>query len=726
MTGPQVDPLRDFIRQSLTQEFGSVGTPEQLEEAVEHYARAPGNKYRQAYYQQAAQRGQQEAADAQLGMRSFGAVAERTARDVGTGLLKGVTSIPRAIGHALMSDPREQMEQRIQANQQASPDQLQPSGDAPTRFENWMEQQSGSGMGGRGLSSNPVMGIAQSMVQPAAEMAGAYPAGRFAMNRTGNALTNLSNANPQSAVLRALGTPSRAEGMLGPPQAGFGARAGEVARALPRAVVKGSVGGALGMPDETFAHGEVGTNLGLGAGLSALDALSAANIPRGSQMGGSRLSLRQLFSDPQSLVPETRATPQVAQAPVIDPATTKIQAEAQLPHVVEKGADVASAPGASAKPYTGGEPVDWANLDLTQAEQANKAFAGIAGNPQKIGEFLGIGETHLGLGGKKPHALTVKNVSEAKSPQDLHGWLQRKLISKASGSEAKYTNKITPRKASLTPKSEAAIKTDINAEEHGRRHAPAADEAALRNQQAGIVGGEVTGKAVPVEAAPAARPVKAKRQDVLRDAPRLEDGTLDWDKLRPEQRAALKRNLGKDYREQVQTMSLAQIQKKLSSGQLMSFLKTLKMQPSAKVEGVAEPTAVTPAPEAPVAQGTVTPRKAANAVQIEAAPASAEIAPAAAAPEASPQVRSNKISPGWWDSATTTRDQKMAAAKAVADQRQMPGDPSLWADQPFAQLPPFLRHGLPQQNAPALETAPTGGAAPKPGFRAKRQRAPKS
>jgi hypothetical protein len=466
------------------------------------------------------------------------------------------------------------------------------------------------------------------------------------------------------------------------------------------------------MPDETFAHGETGTNLGFGAALSVLDALAAGKLPKGPS-GVQPGMFKQLFADPNPLnrvplldegsgsfgVPEP--TPSAPEAPAPSPRTT--------------APEQAAAPAAGAetkKGFTGGDKIDFNQLDLQQAKAAFNLWES-ARTPRERAVLLGA-ETEMGMAGKNPKTEVVENITNAKTPEDLFGYLQKRLIKKATGGTPKMRQGTIPRKTAAVeqPSNEAGPV----AQELLAKSEPTPQPFGTPPDQSGL------------------KPVRAKRpgrQDVLRNAPRLEDGTLDWDKLDAGQRDAVVGLLGKNYREKVRGMSLANIQKVLSNAQLESFLKALKRQPrataeAAPIEGVAqtldENLLAEPADLPEVKTGGAMPRK------FTAKSASVE---QVSAPEQKPTVEqelqqtsaaidAKKVSPGWWDSDHATPAQKKELAAKVAAQRQMPGDPEVWAKMPFDQLPPFLRHGLPQQDAPAFGAE---GGAPQKGanFRAKRK-----
>jgi hypothetical protein len=307
-------------------------------------------------------------------------------------------------------------------------------------------------------------------------------------------------------------------------------------------------------------------------------------------------------------------------------------------------------------------------------------------------------------------------------------------------------------KVTLTPDQSMPAIPDIPQIEQARAEMKVAtpEQVALRTGsqeriaklQEGIpTGGEpkvVTGDPGDAARAAAVRPVKAKRQDVLAQAPRTADGMLDWDKLDQAQRKAVAGMLGTSYREKVLPMSLKQMQAVLSDGQFQSVVKALSRQPRAEAPAATpEATATTPetpaAPVQTVAPGKVLPRKPGASlpleqVSAEKAPEPAPVdapAPAVAEPAinpaAAPTVDTKKVSPGWWDSSHATHEQMVALIKAVAAKRQIPLDAEIAAKTPFDQLPPALRRGLPQEDAPALPTAEGGAGSAPATFRGKRK-----
>lgn len=726
--GPGNPELDAFIRSQIRAKLDSLKAQvddEYFERAVQLYSK-PGSPLRQQFFKMKADQAAAEAKKAQLGGTGMDAL-ERTARDVGTGLVRGATSTLRFAGHAFSPNPGAGM---MQDNMQSAADRQTGQG-----LEGWLQRQSGEGaMGGRGLSPNPIIGSIQSAVEPAAEMAGALPLANKAMGATGNVLQNVANRAPQSRVLSALAGTS--PGMQGPMQAGAGAAVGRIAGQIPSAMIKGSVAGAVAMPDETFAHGEMGTNLGLGAGLSVLDALAAGRLPRAPRSGPGAIS--SFFQDPNPVnkVPLLDDMDRFA-ASVTEPTPTAPAAAPQAP------AAAATAPSAGAEPgkgFTGGERLDFTKLDPTQATAAQKLWES-AKTPQERAKLLGA-ETEMGMvAGKNPKVEVVENITNAKSPQDLFGYLQKRLIKAASGSAPKMQPGTQPRTGAGKVKGPSASTTIRLTPDQSLDPIPATPE-----QTAMVERGE------QVIAEHNARSLKGKRpgrQDVLRDAPRLEDGTLDWDKLDAPQREAVAGLLGTSYREKVKTMSMANIQKVLSNAQFDSFMRALKRQPratgmeAAPVEQVAatlDDALIKPGEELPVVPSkepakTASPRSGkgvpiqqvvpGKGVALTDAPPSAEKAAinqqAGINPAASPNVDVKKVSPGWWDSEHATPEQKKALVQTVLKQRQMPGDPELFARTPFDQLPPGLRMGLPQLDAPGLPKAEGGAPVKGAPFRGKRK-----
>jgi hypothetical protein len=152
-------------------------TPDQLEEAVQFElskepqqaqdpTRVVGSPERRAYLTDKAQRGNEMDAQDIFQPNSIRDVLERTVRDVGVGAVRGATAPGRFVGDRLgITNPEE--------------------------FEQWAGAESGSGMGARGLSSNPILGTIQSAVEPAAEMASQFPLA----GRTMKALSTGTKAN---------------------------------------------------------------------------------------------------------------------------------------------------------------------------------------------------------------------------------------------------------------------------------------------------------------------------------------------------------------------------------------------------------------------------------------------------------------------------------------------------------------------------------------------------
>lgn len=689
----QTDPLRNFIRQRLTEKAGREGWQprrEELDEAVEHFARAPGNEYRQEFYRQQAARGQEEAAFAQPSGGALDAL-ERVGRSAVGGMALGASSIPRFF----MGDKGREWTESLR---------------------DFLPERS---MGGRG--SSPVGDVLESMTQTAGEMGASALPGVGTYKAAGTAL-NIGSKLPVA---------SRVAAQLAPRAETGGAAISALkaaGRALPGEAVRGGAAGIGAMPYETLREGDPTANIAgqLAFGATGIGRRVSASLPEEHllnkvvhQSQPAAPGAQPQLIDPEQVLAERarrRSGAPAPEAPLVDPAITQPVLEASKPISREIGSDVVDpAPGATAKPLVGGDPVDWNALDPTQGTQAREGWGKVVGNPQAIGQLLGIGESHLGGGGKKPDPRVMENITNAKNPEDLQGWLQARLVRQTSGAGPRYSNKAKPRKGKL-PKAAGATEAPVV-----EQAAPAAP---------------VTPEAPAPVAEPSPRPVTGKRpgrQDVLSNAVRTPDGMLDWDKLKPEERTAVLGMVGKSYREKIRNLSLERIQKTLSNGEFESFRTALMRQarqtatpveaaPISEVANVLDE-GLLPELGAPeeIRAGPVARRLGRNAIQREGTAPETATTPAPEAPaveplDASPgaaTVDRNKVSPGWWDSEHATPEQKSALVQEVLRIRQMPGDAGLFAGKPFVDLPRPIREHLTRLDAPALPKA--GGGAPKKG-----------
>lgn len=549
----QDDPFRDYVRQRLQQrltEMGAEVTPEYLEQAIEVYSR-PGSVLRKEYFEGKARQGQAEASDAQFGGSAYD-VVKRTALDAAMGAARGITSPGRAVLH-MLGDP----------------------GGKAENLEQTMSGLSGASlMGNRGLSENPVLGTIQSAIEPASEMgANAVTIGNQAFEGAGHLVTNLANKLPKSQVLRAL---SRTGEAL-PAGAGLGARAMNVARATPRAMTQGVIGSAMAAPDEMFAHGDPAQSLAYAAALAVPSALGAGRIsvPRDVTATGPGTSrLRDAFHSVTDLF-EAPKDPTAAAQPLNRVSTAPGPGAAVSPR---RGA---VKPGSPSPELKGGETVDWSTFAPEQRTQVEQIWQN-AKTLQARAQLLKVEGEVLGAGGKKLDPRIIENVSKAKTPSELMGFLQRRLLKTAGVQVPKAAKGAAAAIEQPAPVVEQpALATDANqltpearAAEHAANQAPVGRRAAT----------------IP------------KRKDVLTTAKRLEDGAIDWDALTLAQQQALTKKgmFGTSYSGKLPGRKMAQIQQMLSNPQFESFYTALKRKaPTASAE--------TPATDAPAEAGVATP-----------------------------------------------------------------------------------------------------------------------
>lgn len=588
MTAPYVpppnDPFRAYVRQRLQQrlqEMGAQVTPDYLEQAVEKYSQ-PGSILRKEYFEQQAAQGRQEAADAQLGARSPRDVLERTVRDASMGIIKGITSPGRFVLHAVGAD------------------------NLAKNLEDTIDFESGSNMGGRGLSSNPVLGTLQEAVEPGAEMAAnAKMIGNRAFTGAGNLISNLG-ARAGSPVLRALS--AGAETL--PEGASVGARALNVLKAAPRAMAKGVVGSTLSMPDETLSHGNVAQNLAYAGVLAAPEALGAARLPSaaadasavrgpglGARLGNAYRTVNSLFESP---------TPERPTAPTTTASPRPAAVQAEAPTVAQSAAS--PRPTTGPRPMTGGEPVDWAALTPEGRQQVEAAWQG-ATTLQARAKLLGVEGEVLGAGGKKLDPRIIDNISRAKTPSELMGYLQRRLV-KASGVEMPRAPK-GAKVAASQPETPSPVGTEVA----GQALAPTAAPTPVADLNQLTPEARAAEHAANQAPAPSKRVGIPKRKDVLATAPRLEDGAIDWDRLTTAQQQALTKAgmFGKSYAGKLAGKKMAQIQSMLSNAQWDSFYKALHRQ----AKPATAPGAETPVAGAPAEASAAAPVSAPGEVVIQ-------------------------------------------------------------------------------------------------------------
>lgn len=458
MTGPPLPPspgtgyenpeLRAYVHRRVQEELNRMGAQvdgNYVNEAIAVYMR-PGSPLRQEFFKTKADAASMDAKQAQMG-GGFGDALERTGRDVVAGAIKGITApgffVAKHLGGA----------DNVAASQEA------------------LNQLSGEGMGGRGLSSNPILGSIQSAIEPAAEMgANARMIGNRAFQAGGTALTKLGEKFPALAALA--------------PKAGAG-----VVRNLAPSALQGVFSSAVSMPGETLSP----EGLAYGAGMGAFGALAHAKAsrPAGATTPGSGLvnrarsvgrSINQFFEEPGAASPDASVAPDI-------PAIAPLDA----PKGVELPVPAAAAPAAApevAAPATTASPRP---VKATRAEGGNRgeSFGGDRVryedmDPAQVGQvrefFENMDRTHL-LKGKEPQdADLVARVQGAKTIEELPGFLQRRLNNQSGISAAKpavvaeatqpaeaaapsaaapveapvATTKASPRKATLPPAAAAA------------------------------------------------------------------------------------------------------------------------------------------------------------------------------------------------------------------------------------------------------------------------------
>lgn len=689
MTTPYIPPdppvhtnprLQAFIKSRVQQKLREMGAQvddNYVNQAVQHYSQA-GSPLVNEFYKLEENTAKRAATEAMPGSGSMGDVVERTARDVGVGAVQGITSPARFLlkhtGHGDLAKNMEDVLNYESADQQ---------------------------MGGKGLSSNPILGTLQESVEPGTEMyTNAKMLGNKAYEGVGNFLGNVARRLPQSRVLQALA-----------PKAG----AGVVQNLLPEAA-KGMGGAAISMPDETF-QGK-GEGLGYGAAMGALGALSHASVARPDATGTPGVNpIRSAWQGLNGLFePPTQRPGQLTPAPETAPPAPPAQPIAASP-VAPSAPPVPETPqaGPTSKGF-GGDPVDWGTVDAETRAKVDAAFSG-AKTIQDRAKLLGVEGPALGAGGSKLDTRVVENLQQAQKPEDLLGYLQRGLL-RGSGGKVPRGTKAVPTATTGAPEATASVPPTAP---------PAgpdvADVANLKTKLGDVNSTERTiqppstaglDKVIADLTAKQPRKGKLKRQDVLSAAPRMDDGTLDWDKLDPTQRESVAGMLGKDYRGKIVNMNLGNIQKVLNNNQFDSFLKALKRQPRATNATPADATATptpTEAPVVPVTAGSpggtsvpVTPAQ--EATSAPTAPPEGATQPAAETPKVQ--------SPGAWDALPL-------AKKLLHLQKRGLSDPAM-AEQPWESLPAPLRARL--QSDPAVQadltTARVEGGAPLKGagFRA--------
>lgn len=443
---------------------------------------------------------------------------------------------------------------------------------------------------------------------------------------------------------------------------------------------------------------------------------------------------------------------------------------------------------ASAKEF-GGEKVDFSKVDPQKVSEAQEKWATLT--PNKRASLLGD-KVMKAVMGDKPDARVVTALQEGDITK-LPGYMQRGVL-RAVGAGETRTGGVTPRAGKMTPAAPAespalsvpsvtdvvgpdglpdpakvaaklaALKTRMAAgaqvspadaarlkEEDAAAMAPDLGPAdklispkikarmAMNPQQEGETLGNYMARLSQMDEQPAASQVtkrqgKLKRADVLNGAPRTQDGMLDWDKLNSDQRAAIANAFGKDYRQKVQTMSLAQMQAVLKPAQMDVVIKQLSRAPKA-VGGAeaAAPAAAAPGAEAPTGAPasapeevqtptTVSRRGKMTPVETEEPPTSGSIS-APSEPVIAAQEKPSGMTPAGYNKLTP--EMRSGILQEIMKRRQIPGDPRVMAELPFEALPPIYRREVPTMQAPAIAGEPVGGAASEAaGFPGKPRRRP--
>lgn len=518
---PELDAyIRRMVQQKL-QEMGAQVDDNYINQAVAVYSR-PGSPLRQQFFKEKADQAAQEAQHAQLG-GSFGDAAQRFGRDALSGAIKGITAPGFFVAkHMGLGDDVDESNQIL-------------------------NDMSGEGMGGRGLSANPVLGTLQSAVEPAAEMAtNAKMIGNRAFAGAGNLLNRASVAAPASQVLRAL-APAGKTGIL--------------QNILPE-MAKGVIGSGISMPDAIGTGqgaGYAGVMGTLGALSHASGAMAGAKVPGGSLLdaiksGSSRVN--QLFEPleapnaaPGSVPPNTPPPAPQAPAPVVPNAAaqslwagatdlgrgkflglpqgtpspaipweklTDVQRAAIIQNTGgtssvstgNLGAQTTPPPFTTApdlsgtqttsgqtrpsarvaktpKPLAGGDKEDLSTLDAESRSKLDATWAGLPTINERA-KALGVMGPVMGEGGAKLDPRVIENIQNAKTPDDLMGYLQRRLMKTAGVTKPVAAKAAAPAAApvDLVTQQLETLKTQMANGEKSPKPATPADAVAL-NSMAG-------------------------------------------------------------------------------------------------------------------------------------------------------------------------------------------------------------------------------------------------
>lgn len=505
--------------------------------------------------------------------------------------------------------------------------------------------------------------------------------------------------------------------------------AGKVAgRMLGPVLGEGAVGAGLGA---VFGHDDpaVGATLGagMGAGLGAAGQVGrrvaarrqapktpAAPLPNEAQIGAATRPTRQqlaaaAFQNPEAVADLSGAGSAMGNRPEKGTvAAAQAMPRSATPDLVPN--DVAGMEiKTNVNKTFGGDVVDWGTVDPQQLKVAQDRWT--SASPQQRAGLLGE-KVQKAAFGEKPDARVAAALAEGDVTK-LPGYIARGLLRATGGAEAS-AQKVTPRKGKMKPATAAPV------------------AAVATPPQAAPAPSPVTVVTQPEGASPVTkRQGQLKRADLLNGAPRTPDGMIDWDKLSTQQRQSASKMFGKEYRERVQTMSLAQMQGVLKPAQMDVVIKQLQRPP--KGEGGAEtagpvapvagtePLAAAAAAPLELAKSGVTPRKGKMTPTLPLEPEVAEAqtvvgqarvpepagAPAVEKPSGMTPAAYERLSPG----------NKQALIEQIMKDRQIPGDPALMAQNPWEKLPPIFRREIPTRRLPEAGQ-PVGGAAEKAaGFR---------
>lgn len=471
--------------------------------------------------------------------------------------------------------------------------------------------------------------------------------------------------------------------------------------------------GALWTPQDPIVGGIVGGIAG-GVGAKAGEALRAregrltpkAAVPNEAPtvppVPGSRPTPSEIVANAPPISPDALAANEaLTKAPrspdVVNPAV----ADMEIPAGVKTPAGLNMEEAAPAKEF-GGEKVDFSKIDPQVAGKLQETWGNLT--PNKRASLLGD-KVMKAVMGEKPDARVVAAINQADITK-LPGYMQRGLL-RSVGAEEGATKGVTPRKGKMTPAQAPASSVT-----------PSADVAPPQvPTPASETPGPVTAEAQPTSPV-SKRQGKLKRADLLRDAPRTPDGMIDWDRLTSAQREAASQTFGKDYRQKVQTMSLAQMQAVLKPGQMDVIIKQLSRPPKAEVSAeTAATAAATPGVEAPggapasapdvVEPSAVSRRGKMTPVEPE-EPVTTGRVSAPAEPVIAATEKPSGLSPAGYDKLSPAN--KKAILSQIMKARQIPGDVDLLAQHGFADLPPIYRREIPTMKLPTAGE-PVGGAA---------------